>query len=720
LPVIAVLLATAAPSHAQDYQAIAVGRGFPNAECVRPGPNLTRDTSPAGDDTVFSTSILTGLDGICQSAAVGDDVQTIPVGNGLANAALILAGTPGPSNGICNDLIVPAGDDVVRVTPGNSEPRMMAIAAGPNLVINSAAAGDDILTAVICPEPDTLIQSTVDPGDELSVISPLCNICVGSTSCIIPGADGLLQSTVDPSDTQKPFISTGPDGVAQTTAAGDDIQVIAVGNGFPATACVDTGADGVAQTTICGNTIADNDENGLPGTDCEDGGTISGDGCSAVCLIEFCGDGIEQAGLGEECDDGNTRNDDDCVLGCQDAACGDGFRWRGVEGCDDGNTMSGDGCSATCQTEVPPGCGNGIVEGPGEDCDDGNNSDQDDCPGTCQFAACGDGFVHTKGTPPFEECDDANSAPGDGCSASCTLECGNGVIDGACSAGTVGQPCDSNDDCDTAPLAGDGTCLAEACDPGLANLCLPGPPPVCSNVCQIATCGNGEVECSEECDLGGSNGVPGSGCTATCTRNVVGKNEVTSSRECLNAWTLDSAPLSLTERVQICDDGAACDFDAIAGQCTFRVGVCLNRPGIPTCSRGLLRKFELQRLKVIVPAEAAAIQSITAAVAALAPASIATVPDLCRAGARGETCTIPDDAQCDRSFGSGDGICDIGTGVLFFPPLDPADQGGAQLSTCTPGVDVVVQAGAVLKLRSRAAQNTGKKDKDALVLTCRP
>ena len=32
----------------------------------------------------------------------------------------------------------------------------------------------------------------------------------------------------------------------------------------------------------------------------------------------------------------------------------------------------------------------------------------------------------------------------------------------------------------------------------------------------------------------------------------------------------------------------------------------------------------------------------------------------------------------------------------------------------------LVQAGAVLKLRSRASQNTGKKDKDALVLTCRP
>jgi len=31
-----------------------------------------------------------------------------------------------------------------------------------------------------------------------------------------------------------------------------------------------------------------------------------------------------------------------------------------------------------------------------------------------------------------------------------------------------------------------------------------------------------------------------------------------------------------------------------------------------------------------------------------------------------------------------------------------------------------VQAGATLKLRSRATQNTGAQDKDAIVLVCRP
>jgi cysteine-rich repeat protein len=705
----------AGTARAQDYQGIPVGKGFASAECVQVGLNGMLDTTPGGDDTIFG-SILDGANGICDSTAMGDDVQKIPVGQGLANAPLIRAGTPGLSNGICDDAITALGDDVVRVPAGQSEPRMIAIAAGTNGMIDSTASGDDISTAVICPGPDTIIQSTPTGDDELSVLSPLCDLCVGSTSCITPGTDGILQTSPDPNDVQTPFISTGANGIAQSIATADDVQVIAVGNGYELTVCVDTGADGVAQTTLCGNSIVDNDENGVSGTDCEDGNTTSGDGCSARCQVEFCGDGVTQPALGEECDDGNTRNDDACVLGCKSAVCGDGFRHRGVEECDDGNTTAGDGCGPTCLREIAPGCGNGVLD-PGEGCDDGNHSDADDCPGTCQPVTCGDGFVHTKGTPPFEECDDGNNAPGDGCSPTCTDECGNGVIDGACSAGMVGQPCDSNDDCDTSPGMGDGTCLAEACDPGLANLCQPGPS-MCSQVCQIASCGNGQVECAEQCDLGSENGVPGSGCTATCTRDVV--RERASSRECLNAWTLDSAPGGLAERIQICTDGDTCDFDTIAGQCTFRVGVCLNRPGIPGCDRGKIRTYQLQRMKVTLPDQAAAIQALTAAVQDLAPPTVASVPDLCREGARGETCSIPDDQQCDRSIGSGDGVCDIGTGVVFFPPLDPADLGGAQLSICTPGVDVVVQAGAVLKLRSRATQNSGRQDKDALVLTCRP
>lgn len=73
---------------------------------------------------------------------------------------------------------------------------------------------------------------------------------------------------------------------------------------------------------LCGNTTIE------PPEECDDGNTVSGDGCSAACKKEkpagpVCGNKITEP----------------------------------PEQCDDGNTVSGDGCSATCKTEnKPPIC----------------------------------------------------------------------------------------------------------------------------------------------------------------------------------------------------------------------------------------------------------------------------------------------------------------------------------------------------------------------------
>lgn len=798
------------------------------------------------------------------------DYQTVAIGDAAPpSRAIIFAGQPGIADtGICDDIApgTAGGDDVVRVIPGRSEPRMRAIRASGSGTgtIESVPAGDDVVTRVICPGLDTVLQSTPAGDDQISTFSRLCSVCAGSAACIVPGVNDLSETTVDPNDIAMTYVSAGTDGIAQTVAAGDDVQDIPVALGSKDTVCVEAGPNGIAETTLCGNGIADFRENGTPplgSLECDDANRTAGDGCSDVCVVESgwscagepstcdgicgdgvqrgteacddgnsrndddcvfacqlaacgdgfvrtrgtppfeqceppntatcdaacaviippsCGDGVVQSGLGEECDDGNTNDRDDCVagcrlpscgdgylhssgtgpfeqceppntdtcdatcqalpfcgdgilatalgeecddgngdngdgciIGCKLAFCGDGFRHRGVEECEPPNTAT---CDATCLEITAPRCGNRIVD-PGEECDDGNNSSRDDCPATCETARCGDGFVRTKGTPPFEECDDGNASPGDGCSPTCTVECGNGLIDGVCTQGAVGQPCDSDDDCDTAPSAGDGACIPEECDPGAANLCVPGPT-TCSNHCRVAGCGNSVVECDEQCDLGPLNGVAGSGCSATCTRNVVGRNEFTSKNECPNAWTLDQAPRDLSQRTQACVDGASCDFDALAGQCTFRVGVCLNRSSVPGCVPGKLRSFELQRLKVTRPEDATVIEALTAAIRELAPTS-ATVPDLCRSGARGQVCAIPEDEQCDTVLGRGDGACDIGSRVDFFPPLDPPG-GGLQVSTCTPGIDVVVSAGGVLRLKSRATRNLGRHDKDAMLLVCRP
>ena len=91
---------------------------------------------------------------------------------------------------------------------------------------------------------------------------------------------------------------------------------------------------------ICGNNILD------AGEQCDDGNTVSGDGCSQFCTIEICGNGILD--LGEQCDDGNN--------------------------------VSGDGCSPNCRLEI---CGNNILES-NEECDGEDSSAcEDRCSQSC-------------------------------------------------------------------------------------------------------------------------------------------------------------------------------------------------------------------------------------------------------------------------------------------------------------------------------------------------
>ena len=87
---------------------------------------------------------------------------------------------------------------------------------------------------------------------------------------------------------------------------------------------------------------------------CDDGNMSSGDGCSASCVSEFCGDGTTQLGIGEECDQGsnNGMTGFTCTASCRTALCGNGRVESPYETCDDGNTNDDDGCSSTCQYEI--------------------------------------------------------------------------------------------------------------------------------------------------------------------------------------------------------------------------------------------------------------------------------------------------------------------------------------------------------------------------------
>jgi hypothetical protein len=121
------------------------------------------ETQPQGDDVIVSC-VLAGPDGIANTAAAGDDIQNIPVGQGMPNRVAITGGedgidpgttvggddvsdgttvTTGP-DGICQSTA--GGNDVQVIAAGQGEANMVAVLPGPNGIINSAAAGDDVGT----------------------------------------------------------------------------------------------------------------------------------------------------------------------------------------------------------------------------------------------------------------------------------------------------------------------------------------------------------------------------------------------------------------------------------------------------------------------------------------------------------------------------------------------------------------------------------------------
>lgn len=199
--------------------------------------------------------------------------------------------------------------------------------------------------------------------------------------------------------------------------------------------CVDTQSINVTciNPGVCGNGTQE------AGEGCDDGNTVSGDGCSATCQHEaVCGDGVAEP-PGEQCDPPVAGF---CSPTCQNVTpvCGDGvIQPAAGETCEPPNTPT---CSATCHTQAPPPvCGNGIIE-TGETCDPPAAGT---CDATCHTIAqlCGNGVIDAG-----EQCDPPGTA---WCGAGC-------VLGGQCTT------CENNNcgtvvaDCTTGPNA--AACIA--------------------------------------------------------------------------------------------------------------------------------------------------------------------------------------------------------------------------------------------------------------------
>jgi cysteine-rich repeat protein len=153
----------------------------------------------------------------------------------------------------------------------------------------------------------------------------------------------------------------------------------------------------------CGNSRLDR------GEQCEDGNTVSGDGCSSTCTIE-CGDG--DIDVGEQCDTGGTSAT--CDPDCTFVQCGDGFT-NGPAGEECDTAVNTTTCNATlCKLSV---CGDGFWNSTaGEECDTAGASAT--CDADCTLPLCSDGVWNPAAG---EQCDDGNLVGGDGCESDCTL-----------------------------------------------------------------------------------------------------------------------------------------------------------------------------------------------------------------------------------------------------------------------------------------------------------
>lgn len=65
----------------------------------------------------------------------------------------------------------------------------------------------------------------------------------------------------------------------------------------------------------CGDSIECGDGNIDIAEECDDANDINDDGCSNLCLLPICGDGIINQAF-EECDDGNDNDNDECANDC--------------------------------------------------------------------------------------------------------------------------------------------------------------------------------------------------------------------------------------------------------------------------------------------------------------------------------------------------------------------------------------------------------------------
>jgi hypothetical protein len=238
--------------------------------------------------------VTTGADGVCDSAAQGDDEQAIAVGQGRPFAKVLAADTPragavqgddlvltrqgspsdplgqveypmaGP-NGLVETPITAHGGRYVPTLPlgfGLAQQRAYVVVGNPADVV---LGGDDVIvqqlaTLYVLTGRNGILET--GPQDSIRDTGPGVNhIDVGNGSNAITFFTAVpifaLPAGLDPSGDDRAqdgfWVDSGPNGLAESAAMAGSRQVVPVGRGLADVPCVGPGPDGVLQTAPAGD-----------------------------------------------------------------------------------------------------------------------------------------------------------------------------------------------------------------------------------------------------------------------------------------------------------------------------------------------------------------------------------------------------------------------------------------------------------------------------------
>lgn len=232
--------------------------------CVNAGANGTLDTAPAGDDVVQGNGITVGADRTCNTAATGDDGQSVAVGGGAADAEV---GTVRDQSGsILHELghslaLGHGGDSGINYKPNYLS--VMNYAFDPGGIPDASIGANrlDYSRSALPALDETALSEPAGIGDGQqqttwldasgatrwgagnagldwdgsgSVAGTVGVDLNGDAVCVSAGGNGTLDTTPAGDDAVvRGAVRDGADRTCNTTAAGDDKQERAVGNVQP-------------------------------------------------------------------------------------------------------------------------------------------------------------------------------------------------------------------------------------------------------------------------------------------------------------------------------------------------------------------------------------------------------------------------------------------------------------------------------------------------------